>query len=273
MAHRHDVYKLFNSIDHEIKYKGKYGRKGEKRAPRKKATPEQMQKQNQRNREKNIWRKMRANFFPGDLFVTLKFFKGTSLTKEEVLSIRDDFFNKLRRVYRKIKQPLKFMYRIERGELGGIHFHIVVNRTDISPGTAMIIQGIWKKYGYVNFTPLYEEGNLKGLAEYIVKPAKETKEGITGQLTLFGEEEECQLFSIYNCSRNLIVPEPETHSYSRYTVKDLIEEGPRPTQGYYIDRNSIVSGINPYTGMSYIYYTEVRLKPLTREQIERGDSG
>ena len=52
MAHRHDVYRYGKYIEHEIKYNGRYGAKGEKRAPRKKATPEQIQKQNQYNKEK-----------------------------------------------------------------------------------------------------------------------------------------------------------------------------------------------------------------------------
>ena len=46
MAYRHDTYKYKNKkiIEHEFKYAGRYGAKGEKRAQRKKATPEQMKK-------------------------------------------------------------------------------------------------------------------------------------------------------------------------------------------------------------------------------------
>ena len=54
MAHRHDVYRYGPGekyIEHEIKCAGRYGAKGEKRAQKKKATPEQIKKQNQWNRE------------------------------------------------------------------------------------------------------------------------------------------------------------------------------------------------------------------------------
>ena len=45
-----DRWIFSNSIETEYKFAGKYGAKGEKRAKRKKATPEQMAKQNQINK-------------------------------------------------------------------------------------------------------------------------------------------------------------------------------------------------------------------------------
>ena len=48
-----DTYEFLNSNDIEYKWEGKYGAKGEKRQKKKKATPEQMKKQNQwKKREK-----------------------------------------------------------------------------------------------------------------------------------------------------------------------------------------------------------------------------
>ena len=265
--HRKQVYKYSNYIEYSYSYAGRYGAKGEKRAPRRKVTPEQMKKQNQRNRERECLRIMRANFFPEDLWVTLKFPKGTRLSVKEVKKIRKDFFESLRRNYKKRKQKLKFMYRIEIGERGGVHFHFIVNRIEgDGPGTDILIRKLWKKYGTVHFTPAYEDGGFKALAEYLVKPLPDV---MTGQLTLFGDEEEAKIYKSYGRSRNLIVPEPEEHVYTRRTVRRLVEEGPQPTPGYYIDRDSIVSGVNPYTGMSYLRYVEIRLDPLTREQIRK----
>ena len=68
---------FLNSIETECKYAGKYGAKGEKRAKRKKPTPEQVAKQNQINKENRIRRLIKANFYPSDLWVTLKYPKGT----------------------------------------------------------------------------------------------------------------------------------------------------------------------------------------------------
>lgn len=275
MAYRHDKYRYGPGgkyIEHEIKYAGKYGAKGEKREPRKKATPEQIKKQNQWNREKKVLRMIRANFGKGDLWVTLKFQKGTRMTGEELKGVRKKFLDKLRTAYKKRGTCLKYICRLEIGENGGPHMHIVVNRLHGKQGAAEVIQEIWEKYGkYLYFTPLYEEGDFKDLACYITKQLKE--ETIAGQLTLFGQEEDRSIFSAYTCSQNLVQAEPETHEYSRRTVRKLVEEGPEPEQGYYIDRDSIRYGVNPYTGMSYYYYTEIRIGPDEQAEWKAGDDG
>lgn len=275
MAHRHDLYRYGprgKYIEHEIKYAGKYGAKGEKRKPRKKATPEQIKKQNQYNKEKTVLRLIRANFEAGDLWVTLKFPRGTRMTGKDLKGIRKKFLKELRAAYGKRGTPLKYICRLEIGENGGPHMHIVLNRLRGKQGAAEIIQGIWSKYGkYLYFTPLYEDGDFKELASYIAKPAKD--EAIAGQLTLFGEEEDVSVFTAYSRSKNLILPEAETHEYRRRTVRKLVEEGPEPEPGYYIDRDSIRCGENPYTGMSYYYYTEIRLEPDEQAEWKAGDDG
>ena len=261
MAYRHDTYKYKNKkiIEHEFKYAGRYGAKGEKRAQRKKATPEQMKKQNQYNMEKLVLRKMRNNFKRGDLWITLKLKKGERVSAQEILKIREKFLRQLRGVYKKRGRALKYMCRIEIGERGGIHIHILVNRIKGTPGTAEVISQIWGRLtgGHVNYAPVYEEGHFKDLADYLVKKPKEE---ITGQLTLFGTEEERKIFSEYTCSKNLELPEKETHDYKHWTLRKLVENGPEPKPGYYIDRDSIRHGKNRYTGMSYYYYTEIRLE-------------
>jgi hypothetical protein len=45
-------------------------------------------------------------------------------------------------------------------------------------------------------------------------------------------------------------------------MKKLIDEGPKPTPGYYIDVESIYYGVNKYTGMSYYQYTECRIEEI-----------
>lgn len=68
MAYWLDTFHFFNSIEYEFKFAGKYGAKGEKRMPKKKATPEQIKLQNQLNREIRVRRLIKANFFPEDLW-------------------------------------------------------------------------------------------------------------------------------------------------------------------------------------------------------------
>ncbi len=256
MAYWRDKWEFPNSNEFEYKYAGKYGAKGERRGKRKKATPEQIKKQNQSNREKKMRRLIKANFLPDDLWNTLKYPKGTRIPLEEVEKHLTSFLALMRKKYKKYGEILKFIKRMEIGEQGGIHIHILVNRIK-NAHTDLVIQECWEQ-GSVNHESIYEHGGYTKLANYIVKQPTEEMEG---QLSLFSEEEKKRLIS-YSTSRNLIRPEPERTEYRRWTVKDLIENEPKPTPGYYIDKDSIHYGVNPYTGMSYYHYTEYRLDEI-----------
>lgn len=257
MAYRKDVYRYGKYTEYEFKFKGKYGAKGEKRAPKQKATPEQIRKQNQWKKEKLVLRLIRANFTYGDLWVTLKFPNGTRMRGSELKEVRREFLKALRKEYRKRKQPLKYICRLEIGELGGPHIHMILNRFRDASGTAEVVQQIWQAFGkYLHYTPLYEEGEYKDLAHYITKPLNED---IAGQLTLFGGEEDRKIFSAYSTSHNLVKPEAETKIYGHWTMRRILSDGPVPSEGCYIDMDSVRCGVNPYTGMSYYYYTEIRM--------------
>lgn len=248
-----DKWSFNNSNEYEFKWVGKYGAKGEKRAKKKKATPEQIKKQNQANKEKKMKRLIKANFTEGDYWLTLKYPKGTRKDLEEVKKDLKKFISNMRRQYAKENEVFKFIYRMEIGARGGIHIHMIVPRIRGSD-TDSIIQKGWKE-GRVNFQTL-DDGEYTLLASYITKPPDEEVEK---QLSLFPEEEQKQLIK-YSTSRNLVRPEPERKTYSKWTVRKLIEEGPKPTPGYYIVKESIRMGVNQYTNMSYLHYTERKVE-------------
>lgn len=244
-----DIWIFKESIEYEYKFPGKYGAKGEKRSKKKKATPEQIRKQNQQNREKKTRRLIKANFSPGDWWVTLKYPEGTRLPLGEVKKHFKIFLGRMRKAYKKLGVPFKFIYRIEVGRRGGLHMHILLNRI---PESDHLVRMYWSEHGWMNFTPLNEAGGYKKLANYIVaQPDEEEWE----QLSLFSREEQKVLIS-YNSSRNLIRPQPERKSYRRRTMRKLLENGPKATPGYYIDADSVHYGVNPFTGFSYYQYTE-----------------
>ncbi len=269
MAYWLDIFSFPNSIEYEFKFAGKYGAKGEKRQPKKKATPEQIKLQNQLNREIKVRRLIKANFFPEDLWVTLKYPAGTRKAVGEVKKDMRNFLDRLRREYRKRGHPLKFISRMEVGKKGGIHIHILVPRIR-GEDTDLLVQEAWT-HGRANFQSVYEYGGYEKLANYIVKPPDEEA---AGQLSLFPEEERKE-FIRYSCSRNLERPVPERKTYRKWTLRRLVEEGIKPTPGYYIDESSIYSGINKFTGMSYLRYTECRIDTFSREEWnrERGGGG
>lgn len=260
MAYTKLTYKFPNSTEYEYHYIGNYGAKGEKRAPRQKKTPEQQKKVNQRRKEKTMRHMIKANFFPNDIWVTLKYPKGIRKPLDEIKKDFRKFIAGMRKAYKKMGEEFKYIYRMEIGKRGGIHIHILINRSRGRPDTEVLIQDMWTE-GRANHQNIYEAGGYRDLAEYIVKLPDED---VMKQLSLF-EPQEQKEFIKYSCSRNLIRAEPERKECKRWTLRKLIEEGPKPKPGYYIDKSSLEYGINPFTGMSYMRYTEVRIKEIKRD--------
>lgn len=284
MAYWHDTWSFRNSIEHEFKFAGKYGAKGEKRQKKKKPTPGQIAKQNQRNKETRMRRTIKANFAEKDLWCCCKYPEGIRLQIEDVKKDKSRFLRILRREYEKRGSPLKWVARLEIGERGGIHFHILVNRLWKSQSDILIADA-WSRAlersalqsirpgcrteGLVDWASTYDSGGYKALADYICKQPEEGTEEYK-QLSLFAPEEQKQLLSVTS-SRNLIRPEPERHYYSRRTMRKLVEDGPEPTPGYYIDIDSLYIGTNPYTGYSYCKYIELKI-PEDRKKTKSGDT-
>lgn len=251
----HDRWIFYDSIEHELKCAGNYGAKGEKRAERKKPTPELVAKQNQLNREKYIRRVIKANFRPYDVWACLKYPKGTRKTAREVKKDVKRFMDKLRKRYRKAGQPLKWIRRIEIGPQGGVHVHILVNRLRGEVETDILIQELWQQ-GRVNYESLYASGGYEKLAAYIVKQPDEQS---VRQLSLLPAEEQ-EEYRRYSSSRNLVRPQPVRKLYTHWTMRRILQDGPKPTKGFYIDQDSVVTGVNAFTGMTYLYYTEYRIR-------------
>lgn len=255
MAYRADIYHLINSTEYEYKFAGRYGAKGEKRSKRQKITPEQVARQNKINRINKMRRLIKANFMPGDIWLTLKYPVNTRKELQDVRKDVEKFRNRMKRDYKKRGgEEFKWIQRIEIGKRGGLHVHMLINAVC---GVDLLIMKNWD-YHY-NMTSLYDNGDYKQLASYIVKDIPEDCEH--EQLNLFGEDKK-QVMK-YSSSRNLIRPVPERKEYVRRTMKELILNGPRPREGFYIDKESIRIGINQ-SGYSYVYYTEIRIKKIKR---------
>lgn len=264
MGYTENNYISSNYIEHEIYYVGQQGARGEKRAERKKPTPLEIQKNNHWNKVKYYRRLMQLNFFPGDLWVCLKYKAGT---RKEIGLVKEDigaFFGRLRYRYKKQGQQLKFIYRLEIGKRGGLHCHLVVNRI---PDCDLLMRDAWKHAsddaGAIDFQTIDDEGEYGSLAEYL---CKEPDEEIQGQIRFLLPDEKKKVYAV-NSSRNLKRPEPVKKKYSHWTLRRILrgDEIIRATEGFYVDKDSIQKGINKFTGMSYLYYTEVRIRKRGRE--------
>ena len=278
MAYREWIYKSPWGIEHVIQYKGVYGGKHEKRADHEKVTKEQIRRQNQRNKENRVRRTIQLNFRPGDLWLTLKYPKGTRKPMEEVVEDFKGFTDRMRKRCKKQGIQFKYMYRIEIGKRGGIHVHIVMNRLNdhradliisdawtrargATPIEDMLEDGLCPADGLAHLDHVRAVGNGKELAEYLVKEQPEVLEDGTRL-----SREEMKQASKYGSSRNLLRPVAEVKTYNHWTMRRMIELGAegmntKPnryrTAGYSVDKDTWVQGVNPYTGLSYLCYFEI----------------
>lgn len=219
-------------IEIEIYQDGRYGAPGKKREPKKRPTPEQIQRQNQKNKEIRIRRYLRANFKKNDYWITGTYKKeNRPASMEEAKKHLEKYRRKLRDKYRRAGAEFKYICCIEIGSRGGVHFHMVTNR--IEGGDALLSE-CWT-HGHIHLTLLYEEGGFQELAEYIGKP---------------GEEK------FYTHSRNLVFPKLRIRKIRNREWK----RQPRAYKRYYVDKESVVVGYNPVTGKQYMHYAMVRFR-------------
>ena len=168
------------------------------------------------------------------------------------------FQNHLRTEYRKRGHDFKWIRRLEIGKRGGLHAHFIIN----SIGDTQVISDTWKKAvndaGRVYFTNIDDEDGFNGLAEYI---CKEPEEEIQGQMSFFIPTEKKQLYSVQT-SRNLIRPEPVKVKVSPWKVMKIVMglDDIKPTEGFFIEKDTIQKGFNKFTHMPYIKYREKRIK-------------
>lgn len=236
----------------EKSYPGNYGAPGQTRGKKRKKTPEDIRKQNKRNRWKRIQRIILANFHEGDWHLILKYRLGERPdTYEEAKAHRKKFLDEMRKIFNKAGIPFKWIIVTERGKKGKVlHHHLVIEdiRRD-GIDTVKLVKKLWT-YGNEFFVSLYEDGEYEKLAEYLVK--SETKE-------------ECG-WCTYSRSRNLIVPQPKIEMIRHRRWKNP----PVAPKGWYVVQDSIWNGENPVTGMPVQHYTIKKLSPYRREDEDGG---
>lgn len=196
---------------------------------RKKTNPtaEDVQKYNAIIRERKVIRKANANFGKGDLYLTLTYPRGSRPTPERARKNLKNFQDCLRRRYRKAGQELKWMACTEIGSRGGIHHHMLLNQYD----NLREISELWERYGGYAHIQFVRGNNLAKLASYISK-------------------------NEYSCSRNLVDPKEKTRKVKANSWK----ENPVIPDGWMLDKDSVVTGINPVTGHGYQFYRLVQIE-------------
>ncbi len=232
------TWRFENRIEVEKCYSAKFRKKGEKRNVKCKPTPEAQKKINRQRAVDRIRRLILMNM-PDGYHITLTYRKNDRPDEERARKCIKNFMRRLQYHIKKSGYELKCISVVEY-ENKAIHHHLVVNNI---PNLLELVTRQWKE-GQANFTPLYEDGDVAVLAEYLVKETDKTfrDDPTTG----------CR----YSCTRNLIMPEPEVEvikagEFRRY---------PRVPEGYILDVDSLVNGVSMVTGYEYQRYSLKKIR-------------
>lgn len=145
-----------NTREVEEKHTGRYGARGQKRQKRRKATPEEIAKQNQWKRERDVRRLIKWNFGIGDYWFTLTYKKGSRPPWKQMQKDMSKFIRKLRDKYKKYGWELKYIYRLEIGKNGGPHVHILINRkSNDETDTGLLVETLWE-HGHAQTKRVYD---------------------------------------------------------------------------------------------------------------------
>lgn len=235
-------------------YPGNYGAPGQKRNDKQKRTPEEIKKQNHRNRCRKVQLLILSNFHPGDWHLILRYAKGRQPeTYKEAVKQRAKFLGMMREAYKKAGLTFKWIAVTERGKKKQIlHHHLIIEDIDRDGiKTTELVKKLWTHGGQF-FASLYEDGEYEDLAEYIVKA--ETKD-------------ECGWCTYSRSRGNLVAPRPkvEIKKHKRW------RNPPVAPKGWYVVKESLWNGKNPVTGLPVQHYTLKKL--ITTGQGGKGDSG
>lgn len=237
MSYIRKTWKFQNAIEVAEYHTGKYGAPGMRRQKKKKATPEQIEKINHRNKVRTCRHKLRTYFNERDHLVDLTYQKDARPPDME--SAKQDFrifIRKVRREYAKRGEVLRWMRNIEVGSKGGFHIHIVINRI---PDTDIILSDAWE-HGRIHIKPMYTDGEFGKLAAYITKTPKTDRRLREAH---------------YSASRNMPIEKPKEKPV-RWKHWGKI----RIPNGWYLYQDEYHEGINPVTGYPYRIYTLLRVR-------------
>lgn len=139
------------------------------RKERRKPTSEVQEKLNSENARRQLLRLVRTNFNENDISLTLTY-KDEHITDDVEKAKKDiqNFFRRVKRLYKKAQKELKYVWIMERAKkTGRIHFHIFmpggVDRTEIEKTWGL---------GWANSRSLvFDKTGLAGLVYYVTKDA------------------------------------------------------------------------------------------------------
>ena len=233
-------WKIKGEIEVENIFSGRYGKRtspAERRIP----TPEEQERINEQQCIRKLRRKIHANFDEDDLFETLTYGRNRRPDPKGAAHELRLLLNRLRGIWKRAGTDLRYIVVTEY-KSKSIHHHLIVNDLPDGTGAKKIAQS-WSRNGHANTKYLYEDGQYERLAEYLIKETSKT----------FRDPDNPSKLR-YSCSRNLVTPVAKT----RIMKRDDWPEEPRVPKGYYLEKTSLVNGVNKF-GYRYQYYRMVKI--------------
>lgn len=212
-------------------YSARYG-KNISRGGNVNRTPEAVKNYNTKMAHRELTRLINENYSPGDIHLVLTYFRGERPGPKQAKKNLNAFLRKLRGYFKKQKSELKYIAVTAFGDRGAIHHHLIINTMD-----GRDIREMWP-FGGSHVEYLYPDGEYSALAWYFIQQSRKSP---AGELT--GKKR-------WTCSKNLKRPVPTVKEVDAKTWR----EPPKAEPGYIIDVNSIDAGINPISGIPYLFY-------------------
>ncbi len=224
-------------------------------------TPEATLRNNQRLAERRLRQIINTNFQDDDYHLIFRYFLHTRpATGKEAAEEMRRYWRRLQYDAKKAGISLRYIWAMEVGKKGAVHFHAIVNRQDLPFFTRQWKRQVagedrkktWIKLGTVYCVPLWTDGQYKDLAKYVIKQTSKTFRQMGGKR--------------YNCSRNLKKP--------KETVKEVKarqwRQEPKPPKGYIFDPSfPLENGVCSVTGLRYQRYGLIRIDRQRRRERMR----
>lgn len=202
-------------------------------------TPEAVKRNNIREAERKLRRKLNANFIDAvDALITLSWGadKTPPDTDSEMLKEVQRFIRKLKRIYEREKKCLRYVYTMEIGPKGSRHLHMVLSEVDLQE-----VVECWDG-GVVNVAPLNTRGDYRRIASYFVKYAQKTADTMEKMGRKAGSR-------MWNSSKLMEEPKVTKTAVNAATFSERI----RNHKGWILNPASVEDGISEYNGRQYQY--------------------
>lgn len=226
------------TIEVSKKHSYRFQQKGIPRSKNTNPTPEDVKKYNEKKAETNLRRLINHNFRYKDIHLVLTYRRNERpSTPQEAKKDLEKFLRKLRDYFRKRNRVLKYIAVTEYKNTA-IHHHLIINSMDTRDLT-----DLWTK-GQPRPTYMDNTGQYGKLASYLIK---ETSKTFNSEGRVHGKR--------WCASTNLEKPKINTKAISAHGW----DKDPKPKKGYYIEKDSIRSGVHEKTGYPYFFYRMIKI--------------